>query len=215
MGFFFGLVAAFTVGFAAHRASICAVKAVAEVFTSRRVFVLVSFVKVSLWVFSLSFLFLAYFHAATQFRHWPITAVSVCGGLLLGIGAATNGACKFGTITRLGDGDVNFLATVASWPVGALVAKSLFATIMSASEPAVLANPSMFSDAALWTLTAGCVAWTGWQSVVIARGMVRFPSLAKNLLAPQYRLSAAAALLAIANLVLYSHSRFSCTAARQ
>ncbi len=43
------LLAAF-IGFSSHRASLCMVKAVAELLSSRRGFVLASFAKATLWV---------------------------------------------------------------------------------------------------------------------------------------------------------------------
>ncbi|MGI9412681.1 MAG: hypothetical protein ACR2PM_03375, partial [Hyphomicrobiales bacterium] len=44
------LLLAATLGFAAHRAGICTVKAVAEIVTTRRVHMLASFGKTILWV---------------------------------------------------------------------------------------------------------------------------------------------------------------------
>jgi hypothetical protein len=41
-------------GFAAHRASICTVKAVEEVLTTRRAFMLLSFAKTVLWVMAVT-----------------------------------------------------------------------------------------------------------------------------------------------------------------
>ncbi len=48
------LFAAALLGFSAHRASFCSVKAVAEVLSTRRAHMLTSFVKIALWVVAIA-----------------------------------------------------------------------------------------------------------------------------------------------------------------
>jgi uncharacterized membrane protein YedE/YeeE len=90
------LFVAALLGFAAHRASFCSVKAVAEVLSTRRAHMLTSFVKIVLWVFAIAL--------PLSWLAPPIVAIggtwafgmpALVGGALFGIGAAMNGGCEF------------------------------------------------------------------------------------------------------------------------
>ena len=98
------------IGFAAHRASLCSVRAVEELLTSHSAFMLVSFFKTSLWVIGITLLV-----------SWalPGEAVRIGGGVLFGIGATINGGCAFSTLPRLGGGDMGMVASLIGFLVGA------------------------------------------------------------------------------------------------
>lgn len=196
-------IAAFTLGFAAHRASLCTVKAVAEIYTTRSVYMLASFLKTSIWILIFSFLGFALFGVSTSFTHWPLSIYSILGGLLFGFGAAMNGGCTFSTLTRLGDGDIAFLAAVIGWPTGAWVERILLSSwIPGDSEIGVSAYN--LSPAFLGLLaTLAVVVWIVWQSTVIFRHMPKGMRLVSALMAPQYGLTMAAVIIAAANFVLY------------
>ena len=71
-------------------------------------------------------------------RLFAITGWSVVGGLLLGIGAVTNGACTTGTVARIGSGEYVFLLTIGGFFLGCLIAPPVFgrgATTHIASTP--------------------------------------------------------------------------------
>ena len=89
-------------GFAAHRASICTVKAVEEVLTTRRAFMLLSFAKTVLWVMAVTALLLwALPEAPGNLAGWQVSLTGLAGGLIFGMGAVFNKGCAFSTLTRL------------------------------------------------------------------------------------------------------------------
>src|SRR5580704_16745573 len=86
-------VLAAMLGFAAHRASICTVRAVAEVVSSRTAYMLARIVKSVLWVVAITLpIFLLMPSAGANLGGWPLTATAVVGGCVFGVGAAINGA---------------------------------------------------------------------------------------------------------------------------
>ncbi len=194
---------AFVLGFAAHRAGICTVKAVAEIITTGRAFMLGAFLKTSVWVLSLTFLGFAVLDVSTEFTHWPITVYSILGGLLFGVGAAVNGGCTFSTLTRLGDGDVSFGATVIGWPIGAWIENTVLASVHIAPVRIQVGSMQAAGEPMVAVASLAATMWVIWQAAIILPPILRQRSVLPILLAPQYRLSSAAALIAGCNLILY------------
>tara|TARA_R110002051_G_scaffold259449_5_gene319127 strand:+ start:210348 stop:211325 length:978 start_codon:yes stop_codon:yes gene_type:complete len=180
-------------GFAAHRAGLCTVKAAAEVLTSGRGHFLWSFIKSAGWVMALTAVVGAFGHA-TQFSHWPLTLLSVLGGVLFGVGAALNGGCTLSTLTRAVDGNLGLWLTVAAWPVGMWAAASL---ALARPTAATFQQPD-YPLAVLVILGAALL----WESSLIVRRFWRKQSLRKVLGASVYTLSAGAALVGISNAVI-------------
>ena len=185
-------------GFAAHRAGLCTVKAVAEIVTTRRAHILTSFAKSALWVLAASALAGA---VALQpgFRHWPLGALPVLGGVLFGLGAGLNGGCTFSTLSRLMDGNLGLFATVAGWPAG--LGLGLWAMRLAERPGPLAAAAPAGSGPGLWLgmLLAPWMAWELWQLLLRAR---RAGSARRFFGAPVYALSAAAALLGLSNAVI-------------
>lgn len=206
-GLIFAFLAAFAIGFTSHRASICTVRAVAEIFTTRRFNLIASFLKTSIWVVSLSFIFLIWTDQSPDFQHWPMSLTSVAGGLLFGAGSAVNGGCTFSTITRLGDGDPNLAVTVLAWPLGAVMGSFLMrAGHLELPMPIHTDLPRPDSPM-IWVILALSLGWVVWQLAVIMRPLLRAGAFPQAALAPQYRLTVAAAVMAIGNLLLYNQFR--------
>lgn len=182
-------------GFSAHRAGLCTVKAVAEVLTVRRGHFLWSFVKSALWVMALTAL-AATIPVQTGLRHWPAGILSVAGGVLFGIGAGVNGGCTFSTLTRLMDGRLYALATVLMWPVGILVALRLLPGIHDATPTPVPAG-----HLPVWLSVPVGLVVLG-ELLRLLRRLRRAGSVRRFVAAPTYSLSAAAALVGGANAVL-------------
>ena len=114
------LLAAF-VGFSSHRASLCTVKAVAELLSSRRGFVLASFAKATVWAAMVYGTLLFVFPATSgSFQVYEPRMFALLGGFLFGIGAAINGGCSLSTLQRLADGDLWMLLTLAGIGTGIL-----------------------------------------------------------------------------------------------
>jgi uncharacterized protein len=100
-------------GYAAQRGSLCAVLGVQEWIERRSTRQLNAFVHCSLWVVVTTVPLVWLAPSAELAASLPITLAALIGGLLFGAGAAINGGCAFGTLTRLSAGDMSFLATIA------------------------------------------------------------------------------------------------------
>ncbi len=106
-------------GYASHRASLCTVRAVAEVLEQRRFDRLGGFVRASLWAMLLtvpaSYLFPERFPIPVA--NGPLW-MALLGGLLFGLGAALNRGRSFSTLQRLADGDWRMLASLGGFLAG-------------------------------------------------------------------------------------------------
>ena len=96
----------FLIGFAAHRASLCTVRAVMQWMNERKAGILLSFAKAVAWACLLSGVFVL---LGLPVKGVPLTHslwwVSIAGGFLFGMGAAINGGCSLSTLQKLADGD--------------------------------------------------------------------------------------------------------------
>lgn len=108
-------------GFASHRASLCTVKAVAEILTSGTAYMLSSFAKSAAWATAISGAILLFTSAsgATVLERTP-HVFALAGGFMFGVGAAVNGGCSLSTLQRLADGDLTMLGTLAGFIAGVL-----------------------------------------------------------------------------------------------
>jgi hypothetical protein len=106
---------AFLVGISIGKGSTCAVTAAKEVVFKRHGTMLIGFVLAAsaagLVTYPLSWLSGSTFHVAAGV---PVSAALVAGAVLIAIGAVINDACLLGTLARIGQGEVRFLAL----PVG-------------------------------------------------------------------------------------------------
>src|SRR5262245_58643258 len=98
-------VLAMILGFAAHRASVCTVRAVAEITSTRRAYMLASIGRSVLWVWVASFpLFWLIPSAGMGIAGWQLSGLAMLGGFVFGVGAAVNGGCAYSTMARFVDG---------------------------------------------------------------------------------------------------------------
>lgn len=132
------LVLVFVIGVAIQRGNTCTVVAFDDVVHRRSWDRLLAIVYAWFWVAG----GLALLALATGVRPdaqvVPVTAWSVVGGLLLGIGAVINGACTTGTIARIGSGEYAFGLTLVGFYLGCVLAPHLLgraATTHPASAP--------------------------------------------------------------------------------
>ncbi len=205
------LILAALLGFAAHRASICTVKAVAEILSRRRARMLLSFLKTLLWVELVTF-WVAWFNP--EFHpgmRWQLTGLSLVGGVIFGIGAAINQGCSFSTISRLAEGRLRMLATILGLVMGAtlyvLLVRSEILWTAGAPQPSE-GVPPPFRLPLLVILNA----WALYELVRIWRSRSREVPSHRLPLAHVYRLSAAALVLGLSNAVLWNlHGRWSYT----
>jgi hypothetical protein len=190
-------------GFAAHRASVCTVRAVAEVITSRTGHMLISIGKSMAWVIAVAMpVVLLIPSAGANLPGWPLTGASVLGGFVFGIGAAINGACAYSTMARLVDGEGGMLVTVAALALGILC----FVTLVGwgwldrpVPTPALAGSLSQLALLIALTLILWCVyeAARLWRTCQAGHGIRELA------LAPQYRLSSAAMIIGLAGAAIF------------
>jgi len=209
-----GVLAAI-LGFAAHRASICTVRAVAELMSSGTGHILLGIGKSALWVGAITIpVFLLMPSARAAFGGWPLTGAAMLGGLVFGVGAAINGACAFSTLARLADGDGRMLVAGAGLGLGALCFIMLVDWRLI-DRPAP--TPALVGSLLEWSLVmaaAVLVPWGVYETARLWRTRPAGLALRALVLAPQYRLSSAALLIGGAGaaiLLIYGSSSYTVT----
>jgi uncharacterized membrane protein YedE/YeeE len=119
------LAAVGIMGFANQRGGTCTVAALEEVVLKGRFKRLIALFEASLWV-GAGFVLL---NAAGLLTAIPVNYAAgvgtIVGGVLFGIGAFVNRACIFGTIARLGTGELSYLATPFGFYLGSLATAHL------------------------------------------------------------------------------------------
>ena len=197
------IVLAFVLGFAAHRASVCAVRAVAEFQHSGTGFMAASIVKSMLWVIlvTLPFFWLT-LPSGPYLGGWALTGTAVAGGFLFGIGAAINGACAYSTMTRLADGEGRMAATIAGFALGVLAFVGLIG-LGTIERPTP--SPTQFGAVANWAgvIFVGLGVLAVYELVRLWRRRDRSAALHRRVLAPKYRLSTAALLIGFSGAAIY------------
>ncbi|MEP7030573.1 MAG: YeeE/YedE thiosulfate transporter family protein [Pseudolabrys sp.] len=190
-------------GFAAHRASICTVRAVAEVISARTAFMLASIGKSALWVVALTVPFLWLMPAAAAaIGGWQLTAAALLGGLIFGFGAAINGGCAYSTMTRLMDGEVRMALSVGGFAAGILTFLTLVdVKWLARPQPAPALITSVLTFA--FALTLALLAWAIYELPRIWKRRPQRTPILHLVLAPQYRLSTAALLIGISGTVIF------------
>lgn len=190
-------------GFAAHRASICTVRAVAEVLSTGRAYCFLSFGKSVLWVAAILFLVILYNpKVGADISGFELSAAACIGGLMFGVGAALNGGCSFSTLSRLADGQLRMLVTLIGFAFGVLMIAYTFRAgyvWRAVSSPPFIQALSPYAG----IMALGLWTWCFWE---LARLWFRRPRnlpFAEKLLVRQYSLSTAAALMGGANGLLY------------
>lgn len=205
----FAIALAFVLGFAAHRASVCTVRAVAEVISARSGSIFLSIGKSMLWVWTLVIPVIVLMPAAgIGLAGWSLTGTAVLGGFLIGVGAAINGGCAYSTMARFVDGDGKMLATIIGFAVGVVC----FATLAQggwlaqpAPAPALVGSLIAGNWARVWAGALAC-AFAAWSLYEILRLFRTRPSdqrFIALILAPRYRLSTAAALVGLPGALLF------------
>ncbi len=198
----FAAVLAGVIGFAAHRASLCSVRAVEEVLTTRRAFMLVSFIKTAMWVVGATLLITWLVPVSlVPVSGWKLSAFTLLGGFMFGVGATINGGCAFSTLTRLGSGNMGMIVSLTGFVTGAGVYGAISAAGLV--EPAT-ATPAVLSTHGIWR-TPVTIVLAIWMMLELAR-LVRSVGMRgwkDRALASRYRMSTAAVLMGLSNAVLY------------
>lgn len=138
------LVCAFVMGYALNQGSTCAVTAARELIDHRRARMTIGFA-IAVAVAGLVWLPLAWLGdgAVTLSGGVPISADLIAGAVLLGMGALINDACLLGTLSRIGHGEVRFLALPLGLALGFTVADRIMPTVVSTPIENSLSTPSL------------------------------------------------------------------------
>ncbi len=119
------MLMAFLMGFAIQHGATCVVAAVQEALDRRRFNRLISFLEAALWVLG----GLVVLGVAFGMRYTPmsydLTVLTLIGGGVMGFGAYVNRACMFGTLARLGGGELAYLGSFVGYFVMAWVVRAL------------------------------------------------------------------------------------------
>ena len=114
------LLLAALLGFAVHRGSVCMVRGVAEVVSTGRARMLLSFAKAAVWVLIVTTLISWLAPSLRPLAYgWAWSGYALVGGFLFGVGAAVNRGCTFSTLGRLGNGDIGAWFTLGGFALGA------------------------------------------------------------------------------------------------
>ncbi len=109
-------------GFSTHRASLCTVRAVAELMNTGRGYILMSTAKSILWVLAITIpvIWLVPEAHSSQIG-WTLSALTLAGGFIYGMGAALNGGCAFSTLNQLADGKLRMLGALFGFCLGVVI----------------------------------------------------------------------------------------------
>ncbi|WP_446653046.1 YeeE/YedE thiosulfate transporter family protein [Blastomonas sp.] len=140
----FILLCAFLVGMTISASSTCAVAASREILFERRPDMLLGFV-IAMGVAGLVTLPLHWLvgPAAHVSSVVPVSASLVLGAVLIGLGAVVNDACLLGTLARIGQGEVRFLALPFGLALGFAVADRPSGLAAGVALPNPLVLPSI------------------------------------------------------------------------
>lgn len=190
-------------GFAAHRASVCTVRAVTELISSRTGYMLLSIVKSSIWVLVVTLPFLWLMPATgVRLSGWRLSEIGLLGGFFFGIGAGLNGGCAFSTMARIVDGEVRMLLTVGGFALGVL----LYVVLLDREWLGLpIASPTLASMLMGWTIVIALalLIWAAYEMARLWRMRPLGSSLLQMILAPQYRLSTSAMLIGLAGSAIF------------
>lgn len=150
-------------GFAIQRGGTCLVAAVDEIVTARRATRLVALAEASLLVAAGMVVAQLAGILPAQPRAFDLTGWTVVGGAIMGLGAYVAGACVFGAIARIGNGEPSYFLVPLGFFVGCVVALKLGMTrlphVASLHSP-VLSQAVVFAGPLL--LIAG---WRLWHTI--------------------------------------------------
>lgn len=201
------LACAALIGFAAHRASLCNVRAVAEIMNGSSAHMLGSLLQAALWMATLTgvlVLVLGFGWVLPPVVMPSQAGCALAGGWLFGAGAALNGGCSLSTLHRLADGELGMLATLGGFVLGVLA--WALAGLLQAGMAWLPLVPvwTRWPAAAPWLLIA-LALWALLRLHAFSRLARSRPgqSLRRRVLAPSDHLSVSAAVMGLAGGLLY------------
>jgi len=137
-----GIACAAIMGFAINRGATCMVAAVEQAVRQRRANRIVALAEASVWVAGGMVLASIVGLMPKPVLQHPISAMTIVGGALLGLGAYVNKACVFGSVARFGSGEWHYVATPLGFLAGCVLVLPLLKTQMPV---AAMQGPPHFS----------------------------------------------------------------------
>ena len=201
--YFVSLPLAALLGFAVHRASLCTVSTMAEIFSTRKAFMLAAMLKAVLWVMAVSVPILLFLPGTvTPNRSYAITVVSITGGFLFGVGAAVNGGCAFSTLGHLANGNLWMLTTIFGLCIG-VAGLSIMVPLV---EPCQALAPLLFKAQKYQIFSVLALLWLFliWEIFRLWKSRAKGTSWIQLFLSKYYRLSTAALVLGFSGGGLYA-----------
>jgi uncharacterized membrane protein YedE/YeeE len=198
LAFFFAMV----LGFAAHRGSVCTVRAVAETMHARTFAMFRSVAKSVLWIIAITLpIFWLLPATAGAVSGWQLTLLALAGGFAFGLGAGINGACAYSTMARLSDGEAGMVVTITGFAIGVFAFSQLIEGGVARPSPA----PGMILSLAGWGLViAGLLLLFGvYETVRLWRTRPSGKTIRDLILARPYRLSTAALVMGISGALVF------------
>jgi len=191
------------IGIAAHRASICSVRAISEIITTGHAYMLGSFIKTVLWSMAITLPILWLVPDITDLRvSWRISVESIAGGFIFGIGAALNRGCALATLIQLFSGRLAMALTIVGFVAGLTLTTSLQATqalpVPEMTSHWLSGAPELIS----WMLLPIFI-WVAYESRTLWRVVHDGRPFAEHINSPRYKLSSSAALMGLANGLLF------------
>ena len=119
---------AFLFGFAAQRGRLCAVSAIRAWIEDETLGPFLSLFRCSAWVLVISLPGWWLWPAARVGEIYAFSSAGLVGAIVFGAGAAINGGCNFGTLTRFATGDASFAMTIVGAVLGVWAEGKLFGT---------------------------------------------------------------------------------------
>lgn len=141
--FLIALVAVGVMGFANQRGGTCTVAALEEVVIKATFKRLIALFEASLWAGACLILLNAGGLLTEIPVNYAVGVWTMLGGFLFGVGAFVNGACIFGTVARIGSGELSYLAMPLGFYLGSLPTLPL-------PGPTQLAGKSPLVAASAW-----------------------------------------------------------------
>lgn len=129
-------------GYAAQRGSICVVAGIEAWLATGSPRLLVALLRCSLWVVAVATPLVWLDRDAHLAPLYAPGLLALGGGLAFGVGAAINGGCSFGTLIRLGAGDLSFAGTLLGMAAGFALQSRLGPAGPSPAGPSPLETPT-------------------------------------------------------------------------
>lgn len=157
------IMCALLMGALVPRSTTCAVAAVTEVLDRKRAWRFGGFALASLS--AMVFLWPIAWFTGLPIHFAPSITPSLLilvGGLMFGAGAALNGACVFGTLTKIVSGDTSYLFVLPGLWLGALLLGLTGLSVQPHMMPSLTFSAPALGLVALWGFALGLLILIGW-----------------------------------------------------